>query len=96
MVKSDLVQRCIAATRRSENATRSPPDRDQVKLAVEAVFAGLADALAAGDRVEIRRFGVFAVRPRRTGIARNPRTNQAMAIPPGQVIRFRGGRDLSD
>ncbi len=96
MVKEDLVQRCLAATRSPESASPSYPDREQVKKAVESIFAALSNTLAAGGRVEIRRFGIFAVRPRKTGIARNPRTNQVVDIPPGRVVRFRCGKDLAN
>jgi DNA-binding protein HU-beta len=51
-------------------------------------------ALARGDRIELRGFGIFSVRPRKTGIARNPRTGAAAVIPPGKVVRFRLGKEL--
>ncbi|MYK80801.1 MAG: HU family DNA-binding protein, partial [Acidobacteria bacterium] len=42
-----------------------------------------------GDRVVLRRFGMFHAAPRRTGVARNPRTNEPVGIPRGRVVRFR-------
>jgi DNA-binding protein HU-beta len=47
-----------------------------------------------GDRIELRRFGVFTVRSRKTGMGRNPRTGQEVMIPPGRVVRFKPGKEL--
>ena len=57
--------------------------------AVEALFEGLGAALQRGDRVVLRRFGVFRAAPRRTGKARNPRTGEPVGIARGRVVRFR-------
>jgi len=35
-----------------------------------------------GQRIELRKFGVFSVKPRKTGIGRNPRTGEEVSIPP--------------
>ncbi|MGO9439368.1 MAG: HU family DNA-binding protein, partial [Terriglobales bacterium] len=51
-------------------------------------------ALALGDRIELRGFGIFTVRPRKTGIGRNPRTGAEVAIPPGKAVRFKPGKEL--
>ena len=51
-------------------------------------------ALAKGDRIELRGFGVFNVRPRKTGIGRNPRTGAEVSIPPGKAVRFKPGKEL--
>ena len=48
--------------------------KTKAELAVETVFDSMKKALAKGDRIELRGFGVFNVRPRKTGIGRNPRT----------------------
>ena len=44
--------------------------------AVEALFEGLRAGLESGNRVVLRRFGVFQAAPRKTGVARNPRTGE--------------------
>ena len=41
-----------------------------------------------------RGFGIFNVRPRKTGIGRNPRTGAEVAIPPGKAVRFKPGKEL--
>jgi DNA-binding protein HU-beta len=68
--------------------------RTKAELAVETVFQALKNALGKGERIELRRFGVFNVRPRKTGIGRNPRTGQEVSIPPGKAVRFKPGKEL--
>jgi nucleoid DNA-binding protein len=45
-------------------------------------------------KIELRGFGIFNVRPRKTGIGRNPRTGAEVAIPPGKAVRFKPGKEL--
>jgi DNA-binding protein HU-beta len=66
----------------------------KAQMAVDAVFESMKLALAHGERVQLRGFGIFNVRPRKTGIGRNPRTGVEAAIPPGKVVRFRPGKEL--
>ena len=68
--------------------------KTKAELAVETVFDGMKKALAKGDRIELRGFGVFNVRPRKTGIGRNPRTGAEVNIPPGKAVRFKPGKEL--
>jgi DNA-binding protein HU-beta len=60
------------------------------------VFEGIKEALARSERVEFRGFGIFEVRPRKTGIGRNPWKGGEVPIPPGKSIRFRPGKGLRD
>jgi len=68
--------------------------RSKAEQAVETVFDAMKKALGKGERIELRRFGVFNVRPRKTGIGRNPRTGQEVSIPPGKAVRFKPGKEL--
>ncbi len=68
--------------------------KTKAELAVETVFESMKKALAHGDRIELRGFGVFNVRPRKTGIGRNPRTGAEVSIPPGKAVRFKPGKEL--
>jgi nucleoid DNA-binding protein len=47
-----------------------------------------------GERIELRGFGVFVVKPRKRGVGRNPRTGEEVAIPSGKTIRFKPGKEL--
>ena len=51
-------------------------------------------ALERGERIELRGFGVFNVKPRKTGIGRNPRTGAEVTIRPGRAVRFKPGKEL--
>jgi DNA-binding protein HU-beta len=68
--------------------------RTKAEQAVETVFEAMKNALGKGERIELRRFGVFNVRPRKTGIGRNPRTGKEVSIPPGKAVRFKPGKEL--
>jgi len=68
--------------------------KTKAELAVETVFDSMKKSLAAGNRIELRGFGVFNVRPRKTGIGRNPRTGAEVSIPPGRAVRFKPGKEL--
>jgi DNA-binding protein HU-beta len=68
--------------------------RNKAEAAVDTVFDTMKRALSAGDRIELRGFGVFNVRPRKTGIGRNPRTGAEVTIAPGKAVRFKPGKEL--
>ena len=85
MVKADLVNRVMVAANLSKPAARR---------AVDEALGEITGALLLGRRIVIRRFGVFFVAPKKTGIARNPRTGAPAKIPPGRVVKFRPGQDL--
>jgi DNA-binding protein HU-beta len=63
-------------------------------LAVETVLEAMKTAMKHGERIELRGFGVFQVKPRKKGIGRNPRTGHEVKIPPGKTIRFKPGKNL--
>jgi DNA-binding protein HU-beta len=85
LIKQDIVHHVIE---------RTGLPRTKAEAAVDTVFEGLKDALAAGERIELRGFGVFSVRARKTGIGRNPRTGTEVSITPGKAVRFKPGKEL--
>lgn len=87
MIKLDIV---------NEVVNRTGVSRSRAELAVETVFEAMKRALEQGDRIELRGFGVFSVRPRKTGIGRNPRTGEEVSIPPGKAVRFKPGKELQN
>ena len=87
MVKADLINRAMAVTDLSAQDARD---------AVDALFEELRVGIESGRRVVLRRFGVFHAAPRKTGVARNPRTGEEVGIPQGRVVRFRPGQTLRD
>ncbi len=85
MIKQDLVQRIVA---------RTGLPRTKAEASVDAIFECMKQSMVAGDRIELRGFGVFTVKPRKTGIGRNPRTGAEVSIIPGKAVRFKPGKDL--
>jgi DNA-binding protein HU-beta len=85
VIKLDIVNAVV---------TKTGVTRTKAEEAVETVFDAMKKALGKGERIELRRFGVFNVRPRKTGIGRNPRTGQEVSIPPGKAVRFKPGKEL--
>ena len=88
MTKSDLIARL---------AERFPQlvakDAD---FAVKMILDAMTDALARGDRIEIRGFGSFALnyRPPRTG--RNPKSGEKVLVPEKYVPHFKPGKELRE
>jgi integration host factor subunit beta len=88
MTKSELIQRL---------AERNPHlyQRD-VELIVSAIFDEISNALARGDRVELRGFGAFSVKRRDARIGRNPRTGDSVAVDEKHVPFFKTGKQLRE
>ena len=68
--------------------------RVKAEAAVDSIFEAMKAALSQDDRIELRGFGVFTVKPRKTGVGRNPRTGAEVSIAPGKAVRFKPGREL--
>ena len=85
MIKQDIVKDLVNRTGISER---------KAVAAVETVLEGMKRALSKGERIELRGFGIFSVRPRKLGIGRNPRTGTVVALAPGKAVRFRPGKGL--
>lgn len=88
MTKSQLIERM------AEQAPHVP--RREVEALVEAVFDVMADALKAGRRIELRGFGVFAVRTRRARVGRNPKTGARVDVPERRTLSFTVGKELRE
>ncbi len=85
LIKLDIV---------NEVVNRTGITKTKAEMAVETVFESMKRALSQGERIELRGFGIFNVRPRKTGIGRNPRTGDEVEIPPGKAVRFKPGKEL--
>jgi DNA-binding protein HU-beta len=85
MIKHDIVTAVV---------NRTGLSKTKAEMAVETVFETMKRAMERGERIELRGFGVFNIRPRKTGIGRNPRTGEEVLIPPGKAVRFKPGKEL--
>lgn len=88
MVKSELIRAIVAKSDQLEVK--------EVEDIVNAVFEEIADALARGDRVELRGFGTFSARRREGRMARNPRTGVTVHVAAKTVPHFKVGKQLRD
>jgi len=85
LIKIDIINRV---------ADRTGVPKLKAEQAVHALFHSMKAALTRGDRIELRGFGVFVVKPRKRGVGRNPRTGQEVPIPSGKTIRFKPGKEM--
>ncbi|AFC85791.1 integration host factor, beta subunit [Frateuria aurantia DSM 6220] len=67
-----------------------------VELAVKSVIEQMSQALAQGERIEIRGFGSFALHFRPPRMGRNPKTGDAVALPGKHVPHFKPGKELRE
>ena len=88
MIRSELIQ--IIA---DENPHLYQRDVERI---VNTVFNEITEALAKGDRVELRGFGAFSVKSRNARMGRNPRTGAAVEVESKAVPFFKTGKLLRD
>ncbi|WP_022710698.1 MULTISPECIES: integration host factor subunit beta [Pseudochrobactrum] len=88
VIKSELVQ--IIASRNPHLFQRD------VENIVGAVFDEITEALAEGNRVELRGFGAFSVKNRPARNGRNPRTGESVDVEEKWVPFFKTGKELRD
>lgn len=88
MIKSELIQQI---------AEDNPHlDQRDVERIVSTVFEEITEALARGDRVELRGFGAFSVKKRDARMGRNPRTGESVPVPEKAVPFFKAGKELRE
>jgi integration host factor subunit beta len=88
MTKSQLIA-LIA-----QKAPHVPPRR--VEAIVNAVFECMTQAMRAGERIELRGFGCFAVKSRPARLGRNPKTGAAVQLPQRTAVSFSAGKELRE
>lgn len=77
-----------------EMATLGPLSHKQADVVVETILDSMKTAIAQGDRIEIRGFGVFSLRLRRPRRARNPRTGEPLVSSERRAAHFKPGKEL--
>ena len=88
MIKSELIDRLAEANPHLYH-------RD-VERVVNTILDGVTDAMARGDRVELRGFGAFSVRERPARTGRNPRTGESVSVKEKHVPFFKTGKELRE
>jgi integration host factor subunit beta len=87
MTKADLVQK--VADQIGPGVTK----RD-CAVVVDAFLNSIKDAMGEHQNIEIRGFGTFKVRERKSRLARNPRTGDPVEVPPRAVPVFKPSKEL--
>ena len=75
----------------SNNLTKS-----EAETVINLFFDKMADALAKGDRVEIRGLCSFYVKKYRSYTGRNPKTGEKITVPPKKLPFFKAGKELKE
>ena len=88
MTKSVLIEK---VSERVDGLTRK-----QTEIIVETVFESIKEALARGEKIEIRGFGNFRLKQRRPRTARNPKTGEKVEVPSKRALHFKVGKALRD
>ena len=88
MTRSELI---------AELATANPHLRvADIETIVSTIFDGISEALARGERVELRGFGAFVVKHRDARAGRNPRTGDPVEVHEKSVPFFKAGKELRE
>lgn len=88
MIRSELIQKIA-----DENPHLYQRDVERI---VNTIFEEIIEAMARGDRVELRGFGAFSVKKRDSRTGRNPRTGAAVEVEEKHVPFFKTGKQLRD
>ncbi len=88
MTKSELIE--VLAQAQGQLAYRD------VELAVKYMLEHMSQALATGERIEIRGFGSFSLHYRPPRVGRNPKTGEAVELSGKYVPHFKPGKELRE
>jgi integration host factor subunit beta len=87
MTKADLVDEVVRV---------SSVSKKHAEIIVNTVFSSIIEALERDDKIELRGFGSFRVRRRRSRQGRNPKTGDRVEVPEKRIPYFKPGKELKD
>jgi integration host factor subunit beta len=88
MTKSELIE--LIASSQTQLSSRD------VELAIKTILEQMSQALATGERIEIRGFGSFSLHYREPRRGRNPKTGDAVELTGKYVPHFKPGKELRE
>ena len=88
MTRSVLIEK---VTEKVEGLTKK-----QVETIINTVFEGMKEALAKGEKIEIRGFGSFSLNYRPPRVGRNPKSGVKVEVPAKHVPHFKAGKELRE
>ena len=87
MTKADLVEAVVNVSNLSKRSA---------EIVVNTLFQSIVEALQKDDKIELRGFGSFRVRRRRSRQGRNPKTGDRVEVPSKRIPYFKPGKELKD
>lgn len=88
MTKSELIERIVEL--------QGQLSSKDVELAIKTMLEQMSQALATGERIEIRGFGSFSLHFRSPRVGRNPKTGESVSLNGKYVPHFKPGKELRD
>ncbi|MFZ2492000.1 MAG: integration host factor subunit beta [Thermoanaerobaculia bacterium] len=70
--------------------------KKQAEMIVNIVFDSIVDSLRAGEKIELRGFGSFRLRSRKSRTGRNPKTGEKVEVPSKKIPYFKPGKELKE
>jgi nucleoid DNA-binding protein len=98
MTKRDIVVRISQELEQDEGSNQEAHVNQEVVLKiVQKTLDIISDAVAEGETIELRNFGVFEVKIRKARIGRNPNDPENdVPIPPRAVVKFKPGKEMRE
>jgi integration host factor subunit beta len=87
MTKAELVDEVAHAVQLTKK---------QAETIVNIVFDSIVDSLRAGQKIELRGFGSFRLRSRKSRTGRNPKTGEKVDVPSKKIPYFKPGKELKE
>ena len=87
MTKAELVE---------EVSRVSDLTKKHSEVIVDTVFKSIIDALHRGEKIELRGFGSFRLRNRKSRTGRNPKTGEKVEVPSKKIPYFKPGKELKE
>jgi integration host factor subunit beta len=88
MTKSELIE--LIARKQTQLSAKD------VEIAVNQIIESMSEALASGERIEIRGFGSFNLHHREARMGRNPKTGESVKLDEKKVPHFKPGKFLRE
>jgi len=70
--------------------------KKQAETIVNIVFDSIVDSLRSGQKIELRGFGSFRLRNRKSRTGRNPKTGEKVEVPSKKIPYFKPGKELKE
>jgi integration host factor subunit beta len=87
MTKAELVDEVARAVQLTKK---------QAETIVNIVFDSIVDSLRNGEKIELRGFGSFRLRSRKSRTGRNPKTGEKVEVPSKKIPYFKPGKELKE